>query len=83
MRRLMILAVLLAGCQESVPAPSTTPAPETAAKRNLYALPYTVYLYADPDTGCQYLMRDGSSAAFTPRIAADGKTHMGCKGVQP
>lgn len=26
-------------------------------------------------TGCQYLDRDG----LTPRIAADGKTHLGCK----
>lgn len=35
-------------------------------------------LYTDNATGCQYLSRDRSLA---PRIAADGKTHMGCKGV--
>ena len=78
----VILAVLLAGCRERAPAPGAA-APAVAVERNLYNLPYTVYLYADPDTECQYLMRDGSAAALTPRIAADGKTHMGCKAVAP
>jgi hypothetical protein len=35
-------------------------------------------VYTDADTGCQYLGRSG----ITARIAADGKTHMGCKGVE-
>lgn len=34
----------------------------------------------DNASGCQYLTF-GSS--ITPRMEADGKTHMGCKGVQP
>lgn len=83
---LCLVLAALAGCYDfdaerksknavMVPAPSI--------ERNLYDLPFTVYRYADPDTGCQYLMRDGSSTAMTPRIAADGITHMGCKGAQP
>ncbi|MFS2027084.1 hypothetical protein [Massilia sp. CT11-137] len=32
----------------------------------------------DNATGCQYLYR---RHAMVPRIAADGKTHMGCKGA--
>jgi hypothetical protein len=39
-----------------------------------------MYLWTDPDAGCQYLVtRHGG---MLPRIAADGKTHMGCKGVK-
>jgi hypothetical protein len=34
-------------------------------------------LHTDYATGCQYLSRDRS---LTPRIAADGHSHMGCKG---
>lgn len=34
----------------------------------------------DNATGCQYLYR---RHAMLPRIAADGKTHMGCKAVAP
>lgn len=33
---------------------------------------------ADAVTGCQYLVW-GIRGGITPRIAADGKTHMGCK----
>lgn len=75
MKRILILAALLAGCYGGHEAAS-------AVERNLNRLPYSVNLYADPDTGCQYLTRDGSSSPLAPRIAADGKTHMGCKGVQ-
>lgn len=32
----------------------------------------------DAETGCQYTYPSGRSG-ITPRIAADGKTHMGCK----
>lgn len=37
----------------------------------------------DDATGCQYLGKRNSSAGITPRIAADGKAHMGCKGTAP
>ena len=36
--------------------------------------------YLDPETGCQYLGQRSSNAGITARIAADGKTHLGCKG---
>ena len=38
--------------------------------------------YQDRDTGCMYLTT-GQYNALTPRIAADGKTHMGCQAVAP
>lgn len=41
----------------------------------------TLYISLDGETGCQYLGQRSSSAGVTPRIAADGKTHMGCKGA--
>jgi len=81
MKRILILAVLLAGCYGGHEAAEASRG--GAVERNLYDLPYTVYRYVDPDTGCHYLMRDGSAAALTPRIAADGKTHIGCKAVAP
>jgi hypothetical protein len=40
------------------------------------------WLYKDRATGCEYLT-SREDRALTPRIAADGKTHMGCKGAQP
>jgi len=40
-------------------------------------------VHTDPATGCQYLRLISSGRELTARIAADGKTHMGCKGVQP
>lgn len=39
------------------------------------------YIVVDPDAGCHYLRQGYQS--MTPRIASDGKTHMGCRGVKP
>ena len=39
-------------------------------------------VYRDAATGCEYLSTD-HDGALTPRISANGKTHMGCKGTQP
>jgi hypothetical protein len=41
---------------------------------------FNLFVYTDTATGCQYV---SESRGLTPRIAADGKTHMGCKGVKP
>jgi hypothetical protein len=38
-------------------------------------------IHADRQTGCEYLR--GYWGQISPRIAPDGKTHMGCKGVRP
>lgn len=38
--------------------------------------------YQDRETGCMYLTTARYNT-LTPRIAADGKTHMGCKGPKP
>lgn len=43
-------------------------------------------IYVDQETGCEYFAHLESGPRFiptTPRIATDGKTHMGCKAVQP
>jgi len=68
MKRMLILAVLLAGC----------------ARTGSDNRSYDPTVYADRTTGCQYLAPGfDSRASLTARIAADGKTHMGCKAVQP
>ncbi|WP_371767525.1 hypothetical protein [Massilia sp.] len=36
-------------------------------------------VYTDEFTGCQYIGQRNSSAGITPRIAADGRTHLGCR----
>ena len=74
MKRILILAVLLAGCSK--------PSPDGNAS-GLGGYNQAVYIYQDKLTGCQYVAADSLHSALTPRIAADGKTHMGCKGVQP
>jgi len=74
MRRMMILAVLLAGCDRP-------PAMKKDALMEASSLDLAVH--TDPATGCQYLRLISSGRELTARIAADGKTHMGCKGVQP
>lgn len=71
MKRILILAALLAGCGHD-----DTDPPNGMSGMNLFT---------DHGTGCQYLGY-GSGAngkALTPRIAADGKAHMGCKGEKP
>jgi hypothetical protein len=40
------------------------------------------HLLVDHQTGCEYLSAPGSSG-IVPRVGADGKTHMGCKGAKP
>ena len=37
-------------------------------------------VYTDVDTGCQYLDHRHEVRGIIPRIAADGHSHMGCKG---
>lgn len=69
MKRILILAMLLAGCTQRTGG-------------MLSARVDDPHLLTDHETGCQYLSSPGSSG-IVPRIAADGKTHMGCKAVQP
>lgn len=69
MIRALILAVLLAGCMHRTGG--------EGVGRGFSGDPL---LYTDKLTGCEYLS-DGRG--LTPRIAADGKTHMGCKATAP
>ena len=68
MKRMLILAVLLAGCGD----PRTAQTGESVDPIR----------YQDRETGCMYLTT-GQYNALTPRIAADGKTQMGCREVRP
>ena len=67
MKRILILAALLAGC----------------AKTSNDNSAYDPAVYMDRATGCQYLAPGlDSRASLTPRTAADGKTHKGCREVR-
>lgn len=70
----LVLAAL-AGCEPAA-QPGDRP-PITKASN------WDMVIHMDPETGCQYLRLMNSGRELTPRIAADGKTHMGCKGAQP
>lgn len=72
MKRILILTVLLAGCVNASDSRTRQQNPETLDPM----------LYQDRATGCEYLST-GQFNTLTPRISADGKTHMGCKAVQP
>jgi hypothetical protein len=69
------LAGSLAGCRKR---------PEVAAaedQQRIDEVPSSsVLIFNDRETGCQYLTPTGSGG-LTPRIAADGHSHMGCKGL--
>lgn len=71
---LVVLCVvsLLSGCARKDPEPEVSV--QTAGWLNVET---------DDATGCQYLGKHNSSAGITPRIAADGKSHMGCKEAHP
>lgn len=68
MKRILILAALLAGCTQRT----------GGALGDRMNDPHVL---VDHGTGCEYLAPPGSNG-IAPRIAADGKTHMGCKAVQ-
>lgn len=70
---LMLWMALLGGCNEAPAPPSSEvrPIPGTG-------IGFAPFVWMDTATGCEYLSTN-TSAALTPRIAADGKTHMGCK----
>jgi hypothetical protein len=70
-----VIGSLLWVAMSSSPAPApAVPAPTPGA-----GIAYVPYVFADQDTGCQYLSTYTSSG-LVPRITADGKRHMGCKG---
>ena len=68
-----IIALLLGSIALVACMPRTVDGPSKA---------FDPVLYIDSMTGCNYLST-GNSASLTPRIAADGRTHMGCdRGVK-
>jgi hypothetical protein len=71
MKRFMILAVMLAGCSTK----DDSDPPDGISGMT----PLT-----DNATGCQYLARGAIfGESIIARIAADGKTHMGCNAKVP
>lgn len=74
MKRILFLAALLAGCGP------TTSGPNSVSRSTDDSL--DPWLYKDRVTGCEYITTRNEHG-LSPRIAADGKTHMGCKGGQP
>jgi hypothetical protein len=71
----LVVALCLTGQTKEAPPAPPTPTPGANVR-------YQPFVFLDDVTGCQYLSTH-SSAALTPRIAADGKAHMGCKAVTP
>lgn len=58
---------------------SVDPAPAPVPGTNVAYVPF---LFIDQVTGCHYLSTH-NSAGLAPRIAPDGRTHMGCSGGRP
>lgn len=72
------LSFLAATTYALMPRQVAEPAPPPAATPGA-GVAYAPFVFVDQVTGCQYLSTH-LSAGLAPRIAADGKTHMGCKG---
>jgi hypothetical protein len=70
----LVLAAL-AGCDQYERTSQGMPVNQTTQSSRI------LFFYVDAETGCQYLV--ASTDSITPRIAADGHSHMGCKGAQP
>lgn len=85
MLKIIILAALLAGCAKA--GYSDRPAPDNprAEGSNPQLRVSAMQLWIDKETGCHYLVPLGytsTDSGITPRIAADGKTHMGCGAIK-
>lgn len=57
---------------------SASTAPQAPKPMPGASIAFAPYVFIDQTTGCQYLSTH-TSTGLAPRIAADGKTHMGCK----
>jgi hypothetical protein len=68
---LILVLALLASCTGCAPAPGTPTA--------IVGSGTDISIITDPDTGCQYLGVYGT--AVTKRMAADGFSQMGCRGI--
>jgi hypothetical protein len=68
---LILVLALLATCTGCSPSPGTPTATIGSGT--------AIAIITDPATGCQYLGVYGE--AVTKRVAADGYTHMGCRGA--
>ena len=72
---LLVVVMYMASKPSETPPAEPMPLPGANAR-------YQPYVYLDQVTGCEYLSTHIANG-ITPRIAADGKTHMGCKAVAP
>ena len=66
------LVVIALTATPSVPEPQPAPTPNAG-------IAYVPYVFIDDATGCHYLSTHNSTG-LAPRIARDGKSHLGCKG---
>lgn len=69
---MLVLSFALSACGPTTSAPAE-------GEKAIAAL--DPWLYKDRATGCEYLSTRPEHG-LAPRIAADGKTHMGCREVQ-
>lgn len=71
---ILFVAYVAATSISSEPPPAAPPAAAPGS-----GIAYAPYVFLDQVTGCEYLSTH-TSTGLVPRVAADGKTHMGCKG---
>ncbi|NHZ98062.1 hypothetical protein [Massilia sp. CCM 8734] len=75
----LMISLLFALPSTPTPTPATPESPPPTPTSNLR---YEPLVFLDQITGCEYLSTH-TSATLVPRVAADGKTHMGCKAASP
>lgn len=77
---LIMLGILVWLGYLAVTTPDKPQSPPPPAPAPGAGIAYAPFVFVDGDTGCQYLSTH-MSAGLVPRIAADGRTHIGCKGA--
>lgn len=67
----VVFLLAISGCDKR-------PEIQAAEQQQAVDAGYVVHAFTDRATGCEYLLYERGGIA--PRVAADGKSHMGCKG---
>lgn len=83
--KILILLLALTGCAKAGYGERPEPVSPMASGTEPQLKVRTMQLWIDSATGCEYLVPLGYSvtdSGITPRVAADGKTHRGCRGAR-
>lgn len=80
--KILILLIALTGCAKAGYSERSEPVSVFASGTEPQLRVRAMQMWIDSTTGCEYLVPFGyavTDSGITPRVAADGKTHRGCR----